>query len=86
MRVLEVVDVTPVGRGILRGRLAVQELADGGVLAERVGPEREQVEAGRADADAEAQRLDGPLLAEDLVDVLELGGRRNATIADRSGV
>ena len=74
VRVFEVVDVAPVGGGLLLGRLAVQELADGGVLAQRVGAEREQIEALRADTDTEAQRLDGALLAEDLVEVLELGG------------
>ena len=74
MSVLEIVDVAPVGGGILLGGLAVEQLADSGVLAERVGPERKQVEAGRADADAEVQRFDGTLLTQDLVKVLEFGG------------
>ena len=87
MRVLEIVDVAPIGGRFLMGRLAVQELAHGGVLAQRVGSEREQVEAVRADADTEAQRLDGPLLAQNVVEVIEFGGRAGtAAIEDRSVV
>ena len=71
VRLLEVVDVTPVERrGFVRGAL-LDVAARDDVTAGAGRPEHEQVVAAAADADAEADRLGGARLSEHLGQVWE---------------
>jgi hypothetical protein len=72
VRRLEVVHVNPVGRRRLVGSPVFEKATHHGVLADARRPEREQVVALLPDADAEADRLDRPVLTDDILERLEI--------------
>ncbi len=82
VRLLEVVDVADVGRRRHLGRAALEELAHGGILAGARWARRKQVVALALDADAEADRVHGAALADDVERVLELVGGAEAERRD----
>ena len=54
------------------------------MLADALGPERVDVVARPAHADAEAERLDRPLLSHDLGQILEVVGRLEGELIRRA--
>jgi len=74
LRVREVVDVAPVIRRRHAGGAASQELADSCGLADPGRSEGEHVEAARGRRDRQVDRLDSPVLADDLVHVRDVRG------------
>ena len=62
MCLLEVVDVAPVGRRPLLGRLLLKQLPHHRLLAEARRPQHEQVEPFLPNADPKLDRFQGALL------------------------
>ena len=63
-RLVEVVEITEIGRHVLARRALAQQAEGGRVLAAAGIPEHEHVVAGVAHREAEADRLDGALLTK----------------------
>src|SRR5690606_37105675 len=74
VRRLEIVHVDPVRRGRLAWRPALEKAPHQRVLAHARRPEGEQIVAVLPDADAEADRLDRPVLADDVPERFEIVG------------
>lgn len=83
-RLLEVADVAPVERQRLGLGLFLEEAPRDRVLADALGAQRVDVVARPAHADAEAERLDRPLLSHDLGQILEVVGRLEGELFRRA--
>ncbi len=75
VRLIEVVDVAPVRGDWLGGGLPIEELTDGGAFPRATGPQSEQVVTLSLDANAKMDRIHRPLLADNLAQAFQVGGR-----------
>jgi hypothetical protein len=72
MGILEIEDITPVGRDGFGSGTLLERAADQGVLAGPRWPQREEVVTLMVDADAETNGLDGALLGDKSVADLQI--------------